>query len=57
MLPRRRLDSFKELIAVIIHKLLYNESHKKIEIQYLFALFRRQFQDYTEIHGFLSQDV
>ena len=36
----------------------YIKNHtKKFKIQYVFALLRRQFQDYTEIHGFISQDV
>ena len=44
-----------EVIAAIIHNLLYKK--RENDIQYFFGLLRRQFQDYTEIHGLLSQDV
>ena len=40
-----------------MRNLLYKNLTQKTEIQYVFALLRRQFQDYIEIHVFLAQDV
>ena len=45
-----------EVIAAEILNLFYKD-YAKNEIQYLFALPRRQFRDYTEIYAFVSQDV
>ena len=46
MLPRRCLDSpgVAEVSAAMINNLLHKSHTKKTEIQYCFALLRRQFQ-------------
>ena len=41
-------------VAGTIHN---TKATQNIAIQYFVVLPRRQFQDYTEIHVFLSQDV
>ena len=51
------LEGAPEVIAAIIHNLLYQKPHKKLKFNICVALLRRQFKDYIEIYGFLSQDV